>query len=99
MTANSLPVTEPAASLVNKWRITSTTKLGFRRDDLQLQSCTSVKMAPGDFVQAHVKLSVVVKNIKSHEPPRVFVNLDLISVVRLVTQRHSLTVRILTHQS
>ncbi|KZV75919.1 hypothetical protein PENSPDRAFT_661424 [Peniophora sp. CONT] len=86
-TADSIPITGPAVKLVNKWRVTSTAKLGFRRDDLQLQSCTSAKFAPGDFVQAQVRFVVVAKDVNQYEPPRVFVNLDLLSLVRLVTAR------------
>ncbi|KZV64040.1 hypothetical protein PENSPDRAFT_691100 [Peniophora sp. CONT] len=87
-TAPSIPVSGPATQLVNKWRITSTAKLGFRDDDLQLKSCTAAKFSPGDFVQAIVKYVVVSKDMKRHEPPQVSVHLNLISLVRLVAARH-----------
>lgn len=92
-TGASLPVVGAAAQLVNKWRITSTTKLGYRRNDLKLQACNAAKLAPGDFVQAHVKFIVVTRDSRSDEPPKVFVHLDLISVVRLVAARHVPEVR------
>ncbi|KZV58992.1 hypothetical protein PENSPDRAFT_695557 [Peniophora sp. CONT] len=83
-----LPVTGPAAQMVNKWRMTSTVKLGYRHDDLQLKSCAATKFSPGDFVQAIVKFVVVAKELRRNEPPQVSVHLNLISLMRLVAARN-----------